>query len=50
MGAEAEEVLRAVPAAAQPTKATLLVETLLFSLGAEEASVPELAKNSRALH
>ena len=48
--ANAKKGLLAVPAPAQPTKATLLVETLLFSLGAEEASVPQLAQNARALH
>ncbi len=50
MRAQEERALRAVPATAQPTKTALLVEALLFSLGAEETSVPELAQNSRALH
>ncbi len=49
-GPKTEKGLLAVPATAQPTKATLLVETLLLSLGAEEASVPELAQDARALH
>ena len=48
--AQAGKGLLAVPAPPQPTKATLLVETFLLSLGAEEASVPQLAQDARALH